>query len=757
MEEYGQEIEDREPTRDKWDEENRGESRGYRGKRRRHRENEKNEAVEEAGEKKTNGKQKGKIPHSTIKRLFTYCCPSLVVDFLWSDPSQFRISKFFIGYGMGAIFGIGVIELSAEDYQYHTGIQICFAVFYFIMVDKLDLYEDHKLYILYGMSCLMGLGWSLSVHYRCAIMLMVPHLLGSRGRGILLMLLMAIVTEGPVFNIQRNIEVVGESVGCTIELQINHTKTLWKLMLNPLRQIIRNMKENGKEFGEETKKVKSSFVKVNEEILMKQGYDISREKSKAHSKMSTQILYEMRTKLRCEYIVNLGIDRCKAWFAQKHKACLTKLVVPLFNHLFCLPMTFSFLCNIMKVMTPWCKDRIPVDKNFGQLYDKVNGSVDNLNKEFTAEMAISKMEQESIIGANITKADVTESVREEILKKKTLLDKVILVFKLLASLSFLLLFITSFLYTLNYNRDIRYDNIYVSTYFRQIDARRRRVDRRHILPLKKAERPDVIFPWQRKVHSTEMKTLILELVQYVAIILVVIALFILDWLLFTMLDIIRRHSFLEYSFIESHQLKIEVGGSSILANLIRRAVSAFNTSLDVKIESNNLHCLPVPHKMSRQSTMLTLVPVVGMIVFCFLQTYSYRLRRVIAGFCFPKREKKRVLFLYNEYLRKRISFAETQRKKILLLARKKQLWQLHGVAGTLHRLVPCLQRFIRKRCVVCSEGPTQTSYYCPNEGCAAMYCHLCWKDVKRFCFYCMPFEDFVSEASDEENNPVYGE
>eukprot|EP00061_Rhincodon_typus_P004114 g21783.t1 len=46
------------------------------------------------------------ISHTAIKRLFTYRCPSLVVDFLWSDPSQFRISKFFIGYGMGAMFGI---------------------------------------------------------------------------------------------------------------------------------------------------------------------------------------------------------------------------------------------------------------------------------------------------------------------------------------------------------------------------------------------------------------------------------------------------------------------------------------------------------------------------------------------------------------------------------------------------------------------------------------------------------------------------
>ncbi|XP_078061108.1 DC-STAMP domain-containing protein 1 [Mustelus asterias] len=603
----------------------------------------------------------------------------------------------------------------------------------------------------------IGLGWSVSSYYRCATMLMVPNMMGSRGRGVLLMLLMAVVMDGPIFNIQRNIEVVSESVGCTVELQINHTKKLWKLMMEPLRKIIENMKDNGKDFREEMYKVRSSFRTVNDEIISNQGFDASEEPDQSQRNLTTQKMFEWRTKMRCEFIVTFGVDRCKEWFHRKHTACLIKLVVPIFNHLFCLPMKFSFLCNIMKVMTPWCKKRIPVDSNFGQLYDKVNGSVDNLNQDFTVKMAVSKMEQESIIGANISKAEITETVREEIVKKKTLFDNVVLIFKLLASFTFLLLFISSFLYTMNYNRDIRYDNIYISTYFRQIDARRRRVDRRHILPFKKAERPDVIFPWQCRVQTTEMKTLVLELLQYTAIIFVVFALFLFDWLLYTMLDIIQRHSYLEYNFSESHHLEIKVGGTSILANLIRRTVSAFNTTLDVKMESNNLHCLPVPHKIGKGAVFYTLVPMIGMVVFCFLQVYSFRLRRVIASFCFPKREKKRILFLYNDYLRRRIAYAETQRKKILIQARKKQLWQLRGMAGALHRRFPCLRRYIRKRCVVCSEGPTETSYYCPNVGCGAMYCRICWKDIKRFCFACMPYEDFVSGPSDTENDPVYGE
>ncbi|XP_062897981.1 E3 ubiquitin-protein ligase DCST1 isoform X2 [Mobula hypostoma] len=627
--------------------------------------------------------------------------------------------------------------------------------FYFLVVDRLDLYEAHKVYILYGLSSVMGLGWSISAYYRCAVLIMLPNLLGGEGRGILLLLLISTIMEGPVSNIEKNIEVVSESVGCTVELQVNHTKLLWKLMLHPLKNIILNMMDDSRKFGKGTTQVKNSFNEVNNQIISKEGYDFSKEQSDKERNLTTQKLFEQKTKMRCESIVKKGIRRCKMWFDQKHVACLNKIPIPIFNHLFCVPMVFDFMCNIMKVMTPWCKDRIPVDSNFGQLYDKVNGSVENLNQDFTAEMTVNKVEQESILGANVTRAEITQTVHEELLKKRTLLEKFTFVIKLLISLSFFILFISAFLYTYNFNKDTRYDNIYIGTYFRQIDARRRIMDRRYLLPLRKAEKRDLIFPWQLKFHQVELRTLVIGIVQHIPVILVLIMLFVLDWLLFTMLDIIQRHSYLEYNFSESHHLEITVRGTSNLANLIRRAVAAFNTTTDIQTTSNNLHCLPKPHKMTRSSMLLTLLPMAGMILFCFLQVYSYRLRRVIAAFCFPKREKKRVLFLYNEWLRKRITYAETQRKKIIMLARKKQLRQVSVFAGTLHRLFPFLQRFIRKRCLVCNEGPTNTSYHCPNLGCGAMYCWICWKDVRRFCFNCLPFEDFVSEGSDVENNPTY--
>lgn len=66
----------------------------------------------------------------------------------------------------------------------------------------------------------------------------------------------------------------------------------------------------------------------------------------------------------------------------------------------------------------------------------------------------------------------------------------------------------AFSYTDYYCRDIRFDNIYISTYFHQIDDRRKKLGRRSLLPLRKAEKATVIFPFKPTIQATEMKNVV---------------------------------------------------------------------------------------------------------------------------------------------------------------------------------------------------------------------------------------------------------
>lgn len=39
-------------------------------------------------------------------------------------------------------------------------------------------------------------------------------------------------------------------------------------------------------------------------------------------------------------------------------------------------------------MTPWCREQIPVEGNFGQLFDQLNLSVDMLSREFSTTLVL---------------------------------------------------------------------------------------------------------------------------------------------------------------------------------------------------------------------------------------------------------------------------------------------------------------------------------------------------------------------------------
>lgn len=60
----------------------------------------------------------------------------------------------------------------------------------------------------------------------------------------------------------------------------------------------------------------------------------------------------------------------------------------------------------------------------------------------------------------------------------------------------------------SYNGDIRFDNIYISTYFCQIDERRKKLGKQTLLPLRKAEKKTVIFPWDPTIQAAEMRNVV---------------------------------------------------------------------------------------------------------------------------------------------------------------------------------------------------------------------------------------------------------
>uniref|UniRef100_A0A8C5TK34 Dendritic cell-specific transmembrane protein-like domain-containing protein n=1 Tax=Malurus cyaneus samueli TaxID=2593467 RepID=A0A8C5TK34_9PASS len=235
----------------------------------------------------------------------------------------------------------------------------------------------------------------------------------------------------------------------------------------------------------------------------------------------------------------------------------------------------------------------------------------------------------------------------------------------------------------------------------------------------------------------------------------------LDHFIFSVFSIIQNHSFVEYSYQTSHHLTVNVMGTSLMAQLLRSTIGALNTSFDSQVETSNLACLPQPTGMTRKQYGNTCLPLGLLALLCLAQVYPFRLRRAIAAFYFPKREKTRVIFLYNKLLRQRKNFVQLQRGRIARQARQAPgLVSGDRDTGTPGRGVPVLTSLMqwcrRRCCILCGTPETPRHRPCSNPNCSAMYCEPCWWELKGTCLACSPMDpNLVQESSEEEEEQGY--
>ncbi|NXE94651.1 DCST1 ligase, partial [Menura novaehollandiae] len=249
--------------------------------------------------------------------------------------------------------------------------------------------------------------------------------------------------------------------------------------------------------------------------------------------------------------------------------------------------------------------------------------------------------------------------------------------------------------------------------------------KRTLLPLLREETSAFIFPCHPALQRPELKYMVLELLRCIPLLLFLLFVCGLDHFIFSILSIIQHHSFVQYSYQTSHHMSVNVMGTSLMAQLLRSTIGALNTSFDTQVETSNLACLPQPREMTRQQYLSTCLPLAALALLCLAQVYPFRLRRAIAAFYFPEREKTRVLFLYNKLLRQRKNFFHLQRGRIARQAR-----QPPGLGTSLldwcRQRWPWLRRCLRRGCTLCGAPETPRHRPCPAADCRALYCERCW-------------------------------
>ncbi|XP_033624513.1 protein sneaky-like [Asterias rubens] len=354
---------------------------------------------------------------------------------------------------------------------------------------------------------------------------------------------------------------------------------------------------------------------------------------------------------------------------------------------------------------------------------------------------------------------VVRKMNHEIHLKKQWLDALVFIVEVLLSFAFVLVFISASGYNTKYLKDIDFDNVYMTAYFRRIDARRKKQNKRTLLPLKKAQKSDIIETVRWKLRKEEKKSSLMGFMRLTMRLVVTVAMVFFDHLFFLMLDLIARNSQLDYKFKGEHRLEVKVEGTGIVAQMFKKVLSSFSHQHSISTIATNKQCLPVPSAPNNKMTMMVFAAWGAVWLSLYFEAYALRLRRIICAYFYPKKEKQRIVFLYNEQLKKKSGFLKHLRYTVRQLAKEKRLGAKIGTLTTLYIHWPRLCGWLgifglgKRSCLICDEKENKDFHKCSTEGCDFAYCCDCWRDIKKVCYACKISKDtydgeveFLSES-----------
>ncbi|XP_071447945.1 protein sneaky [Hetaerina americana] len=591
---------------------------------------------------------------------------------LFDCCSKFRIVKIFVGFKFGVLLGVGIHELVLAD---------------------LDFGDSWSAWIGLILCLLLGVGNAVSAQIQCISLLTLPSICGRAGRSALKALVLTFILAGPIKNLTTNAHEVVRVFSCSTELTYNLTKTRFDLMYKPFQEALLNMKADSSEMKNTMKSIKKVINPLSTEIEDENELKKEEEENdyidalQGNSKRSEEIelkyktnqsdpegkkyekIYMKKLETRCEEVISHGTGRCHKMFMKAYDKCYDKVSV-MAAWLLCWPMKLTFVCNIMDAMgggAGVCDPKKEVEPGFGESFAAMKESEDLLEGK-KGGMDDVKIKFEPIeFHPPLNFADAKEaalSLQEDFKSKKSTFDAVSRITRMLLSLIFLKVLLRSQEYHDKYIQDFSYDNYWITSYFRRIDARRHAHHKTTLLPLKKAERAELCYvtaliplPHERKAVLLQFIKILLEAVTATVFIL-------LDRLLSEILLIIRLHSKIDYTQAGKHDLTIKVKGTGMMARLVRSVLGGFNIKQEMHNKRSNLGCLPNP-TLIKNSYLLKIYGTYFIVwILILLEAYTQRLRRMICSIYYKKIEKRRILFLYNETLKRRANYVKRLATKL---------------------------------------------------------------------------------------------
>ncbi|CAG7784946.1 unnamed protein product [Allacma fusca] len=358
------------------------------------------------------------------------------------------------------------------------------------------------------------------------------------------------------------------------------------------------------------------------------------------------------------------------------------------------------------------------------------------------------------IGENEIKAR-KEFVRSKFDRWEKIVHKVLNVLQKIFGFYFVFIIYKAIKYRKKYLNRISYDNQYISVYFRKIDDRRIHQGRSHLLPLKNFEKMDYIIVTMFKLTSEERIIIIPRIFALGVISSILGTIFILDGIITKLLLIFRRDEDFLIRVQGSYVVDVRIEGKGTLAQILRSIVHEINVKYNVDLVHQTKPCLPTVHKLRFLYTATAAGLLILILILCFCEVLSRRLRHNVMDYFYKMRAKRRTLWLYNECLRRRATRIEIIKRKLIQNASSFRNRDDYKILKTIKTKFPWLWTFLEKfnldfrQCLLCKSK--EEFYRCPI--CSFYFCSPCFEDMDGNCLYCearMEMLELMNEKFDDE-------
>ncbi|KAM9309176.1 DC-STAMP domain-containing protein 2 [Pholidichthys leucotaenia] len=587
------------------------------------------------------------------------------------------------------------------------------------------------IYSTVGTAALASFGMGLSAGIRASVAVMLPSLCSTHGRKLILFLFVSVLLTGSLTNIFTNMERGVSGVLCGAELAANQTQEQMQRAAMPFFSALDKVKE-----------------------ISSNAYAVARRVQKLIDAMLDSVHHVART-LRnvLHFLVDVD-DICNAKLGAPYRKCRA-VFIEAYDDCSDLLGDFDFLCEIVNAFLPLCELA-----RVGELFCVIPSYISRQLRKHLAAPTVAvfqRMKQEFEfnitassdldVDANISHSPqrMVQDILKEISADLWVVGKLN---DLLAYVGLVLLtiaFIRAMQYRRQYLHDISFDNIYITTQFKDLDQRAASVGGASVLPLTRREATAYITPLSLQLTAKERRAVMVGVVSVLKHLVVGGIVVALDFLVFWILDQVRHQVSEDIVVRAPMTLMVQVDGAGYAADIYRDLVSAFNVLQHGNITVVTRKCLPDPSEPN-YATCFTLGFLLGLaLLVSVVGGLVQRCRRLICAWYHPEREQERIRFLHQKIIDERRAVGQSLRASVFRrrpdqggTSRLHSL--LMGCPGGAHLAHLFGLSSSSLTCLSCGDllrPKDEDTITCNVPRCSGLYCWTCFLSLGSSCVVCM--------------------